>query len=62
MTPELVVLFLFPLVEVVRNVQLYFKRNDLLIIKRSLFAICVTSLAGWLAYFNLVFSTPLGDP
>ena len=60
MTPELVVLILFPLVEVVRNVQLYFKRNDLLIIKRSLFAICVTSLAGWLAYFNLVLSSSFG--
>ena len=51
-----VFLFLFPLFETACYAQLYRKRNDLLIRKRSKSAICVTSLAGWLAYFNLAVS------
>jgi hypothetical protein len=51
-----VFLVLFPLSEAACYALLYWKRNDLLIRKRNKSATYVTSLAGWLAYFNLVVS------
>lgn len=55
-------LVLFPLFEAACYAHLHWQRNDLLIRKRNKFAIHVASLAGWLAYFNLVVSLFGGVP
>ncbi|KAL7550883.1 hypothetical protein ACHAWF_014087 [Thalassiosira exigua] len=57
-----VFLALFPLCEVACYGHLYWKRKDILIRKRNQSAICVASLAGWLAYFNLIVSLFGGIP
>eukprot|EP00581_Thalassiosira_minuscula_P002389 CAMPEP_0183749346 /NCGR_PEP_ID=MMETSP0737-20130205/68237_1 /TAXON_ID=385413 /ORGANISM="Thalassiosira miniscula, Strain CCMP1093" /LENGTH=495 /DNA_ID=CAMNT_0025985099 /DNA_START=521 /DNA_END=2008 /DNA_ORIENTATION=+ len=61
-TISFIVLVLFPLFEGVCHAHLFWKRNNLLIRKRNKAAIYVASLAGWLAYFNLVVSIFGGVP
>mmetsp|Transcript_36252 Transcript_36252/g.87485 ORF Transcript_36252/g.87485 Transcript_36252/m.87485 type:complete len:503 (-) Transcript_36252:335-1843(-) len=55
-------LVLFPLFEAACYAHLHWQRNDLLIRKRNKSAIYVASLAGWLAYFNIVVSLFGGIP
>jgi hypothetical protein len=52
-----VFLVLFPLFEIACYSHLHWNRNDLRVAKRIKSAIYVASLAGWLAYFNVVVST-----
>ena len=61
-TISFIFLVLFPLFEAACYTHLHWKRNDLLIRKRNKSAIYVSSLAGWLAYFNLVVSIFGGVP
>ncbi|KAL7539823.1 hypothetical protein ACHAXR_009638 [Thalassiosira sp. AJA248-18] len=61
-TISLVFLVLFPLFEAACYSHLYWNRKDILIRKRNKAAIYVASLAGWLAYFNLVISVTGGVP
>jgi len=59
---SIIFLVVFPLFEAACYTHLYWKRNALLIRKRNKSAIYVASLAGWLAYFNLVISIFGGVP
>lgn len=57
-----VFLVLFPIIEAASYAHLYWKRNDILVQKRSKSLIFVASFAGWLSYFNLVVSMFSGIP
>ena len=57
-----VFLVLFPLFEAACYAHLGWKRNDLLLRKRGIASICIVSIAGWIAYFNLVVSLFGGVP
>ena len=53
---------LYPLLELLCYGLLRWRRNDLAIRKRNKWSICIASLAGWLAYFNLIVSLFGGVP
>jgi hypothetical protein len=55
-------LVIFPLLEIGCYALLRWRRNDLAIRKRNKWAIIFASLAGWLAYFNLIVSLFGGVP
>eukprot|EP00985_Skeletonema_marinoi_P002020 scaffold821_cov105-Skeletonema_marinoi.AAC.1 len=59
---SLALLVLYPLLEILCYALLRWRRNDLAIRKRNKWAICIASLAGWLAYFNLIVSLFGGVP
>jgi len=53
---SLALLALYPLLEFVCYALLYIKRSDLAVRKRNMSIVRFASIAGWLAYINLVFS------
>lgn len=54
---SLAFLALYPLLEFVCYALLYAKRSDLAVRKRNMRVVRFSSIAGWLAYLNLIFST-----
>ncbi len=59
---SLALIVLYPLQEILCYALLRWRRDDLAIRKRSKWSLCVASLAGWLAYFNLIVSLFGGVP
>lgn len=59
---SLALLVLYPLQEILCYALLRWRRDDLAIRKRNKWSLCVASLAGWFAYFNLIVSLFGGVP
>mmetsp|Transcript_14064 Transcript_14064/g.29650 ORF Transcript_14064/g.29650 Transcript_14064/m.29650 type:complete len:478 (-) Transcript_14064:124-1557(-) len=59
---SLVFVFLFPLYAIGCYALLYWKRNEMHIRNRSLRAVNIASIAGWLSYLNTLFSLYGGIP
>ncbi len=53
---------LYPTLEILSYALLHWRRDDLAIRKRNKWPICIASLAGWFAYFNLIVSLFGGVP
>jgi len=52
----LILVSVFPVLEVLCYVLLCVRRSDLAVRKRGINLVCFASIAGWLAYLNLIFS------
>ena len=52
----LILVSVFPVLEVLCYVLLCMRRSDLAVRKRGMNIVCFASIAGWLAYLNLIFS------
>lgn len=59
---SLALLVLYPLLEILCYTLLRWRKNDLAIRKRNKCSIFIASMAGWLAYFNLIVSLFGGVP